>query len=419
VVRPLAAVEEMFLEPERAAWWADAYRRCVELGTLEERYEDAGRVFDVSFQVMGDWSGRRATITVYAHDVTTEVAAVAALAASEMKYRSIVEAMAEGVVFQAPDGRIVETNRAALEIEGRTETDMIGRTSEDETWEAVREDGSPFPGEEHPSMVTLRTGEPQHGVVMGLRRGDGSQRWISINSQPVRMRSDTEPVSVVTTFHDITDRKEVRDQLADMVCRLEGIVESTLRALAVTVEVRDAYTSGHMDRVAQLADRIALELGWPEERRRVLHLAASVHDVGKIAIPLEILTKPARLTAIELDLVRSHSAQGHRILSEIDFGAPIAEIVHQHHERIDGCGYPQGLRGEEILPEARILAVADVVESMAAHRPYRPALGLEAALAEIRAGAGHQYEAEVVEVVVGLAERGALRLGVTGELELS
>lgn len=217
---------------------------------------------------------------------------------------------------------------------------------------------------------------------------------------------DGEEIAVVTTFHDITDRKRIEEQLEENVERLERLVQNTLDAIGAIVETRDPYTSGHMARVAVLASDIARELGWPVERRRVVKLAASVHDVGKVAVPLELLTKPTRLTPIEMELVRAHAEHGFQILDRIDFGSPIAQIVHQHHEWLDGSGYPLGLRGDAIMPEARILTVADVVESMSSHRPYRPALGLDAALEEIARHRGTRFDPEVVDALVAMVARG-------------
>lgn len=397
--------DEVFPDPDMATWWTNAARQCLTEGEYSVAYSIGGLTFDVMFRPVELASGGRAVL-IHARDVTAELAVLERLADSEEKYRSVVASMAEGVVFQAADGRIVETNAAARLIEGRADDEMLGKTSDDEQWGAIREDGSEFPGEDHPAMVTLRTGEPQEGVVMGIRQPDGSRRWISINSQPLRLRASGDEISVVTTFHDVTARKQVEQQLQHQVERLERLVEQTLDAVGAIVESRDAYTSGHMSRVADLSDRIAAELGWPLPQRRVLSLAAAVHDVGKVAVPLELLTKPARLSAAEMDVVRSHAEHGYRILSRIDFGVPIAEIVHQHHEWMDGTGYPQGLRGDAIMPAARIITVADVVESMASHRPYRPALGVAAAIEEIQRHRGTRYDAEVVDAFVRLVERG-------------
>lgn len=179
--------------------------------------------------------------------------------------------------------------------------------------------------------------------------------------------------------------------------RIQEILVQTVTALASAVEQRDPYTAGHQRRVAELACAIARELGLPADRIQGLRLAALVHDVGKLAVPAEILSKPGRLGALEFELVKGHPERGWELLKDVDFPWPVAEIVREHHERLDGSGYPQGLKGEGILLEARILAVADVVEAMASHRPYREALGLEKALAEIETGKGRLYDPRVVD----------------------
>ncbi|MDD5332852.1 MAG: PAS domain S-box protein [Rhodoferax sp.] len=178
---------------------------------------------------------------------------------------------------------------------------------------------------------------------------------------------------------------------------LRQSLEESIKAIANTVEMRDPYTAGHQRRVGQLAVAIARELGLPEETNHGIELAASIHDLGKISIPAEILSKPSKLTAIEFMLLKNHAQAGFDILKGIQFPWPIATMVLQHHERLDGSGYPQGLRGEQTLLESRILAVADVVEAMASHRPYRAALGSGSALKEIERGRGTVYDAAVVD----------------------
>ncbi len=308
--------------------------------------------------------------------------------------------MAEGAVIQGEDGRITAVNPAAERIQGRTADEMMGLTSDAPTWEAVREDGHPFPGNEHPSMVTLNTGAPQTSVVMGITRPSGERRWISINSEPIVDDGDARPRAVVTTFHDITERKQAEQRMADYVRRLEASMEQTLQAVATMVEMRDPYTAGHERRVGLIAFDIGRELGWSDERCRALQLAGLVHDIGKIAIPSEILTKPSHLSDLEMMIVRTHAERGYEILRDVQFPHPIAEIIYSHHERMDGQGYPRGLSGNEILPEARVLAVADVLESMSSHRPYRPALGIDLALAEIELNRASKYDADVVDAAV-------------------
>jgi putative nucleotidyltransferase with HDIG domain len=172
--------------------------------------------------------------------------------------------------------------------------------------------------------------------------------------------------------------------------------------MARLVEARDPYTAGHEERVTSLSVAIAQEMGLDERKIVGLEVAARLHDIGKVSVPAEILAKPGRLSEAEFSLVRGHAAASGEILSSIDFPWPIAKIVVQHHERLDGSGYPNGLRNGEILTEARILAVADVVEAMWAHRPYRPSLGLEAALDEIARGRGWLYDRQAVDACIRL-----------------
>ena len=179
----------------------------------------------------------------------------------------------------------------------------------------------------------------------------------------------------------------------------------TIAALGATVAMRDPYTASHERRVAWLACRIAERLGWDEQASETLRTAALVHDIGKITVPAEILSKPTHLTQTEFALIKSHSRAAHEILAPIDFVGPVAEIVLQHHERLDGSGYPQGLHGDEILPGARVLAVADVVEAMISHRPYRPALSLQEALSEIGPESRGRFDAEAAEVCRQLVEQ--------------
>jgi hypothetical protein len=192
--------------------------------------------------------------------------------------------------------------------------------------------------------------------------------------------------------------------------RLHDGMVATIQAMATTLEMRDAYTAGHQRRVAALARALARKLGHGEDFADGVFLAALVHDLGKIQVPAEILSKPTRLSPIELALVKTHSQAGYDILKDIDFAWPIAEVVYQHHERLDGTGYPRGLHGDAILPQARILAVADTVEAMATHRPYRPALGVEAALQAIASARGKQFDAAVVDACIALFRADGYRL---------
>jgi putative nucleotidyltransferase with HDIG domain len=176
------------------------------------------------------------------------------------------------------------------------------------------------------------------------------------------------------------------------------------------VETRDPYTAGHQIRYADLARAISAEMGLPPEKIDGIRMAASIHDIGKLSIPAEILSKPTKLTEIEFKLIMEHARKGYEILKDVESSRPLAEIVYQHHERMDGSGYPRGLKGEEILMEARILAVADVVEAMASHRPYRPALGIDAALSEIEKNRGILYDEAVVDNCLRLFQEKGFQL---------
>lgn len=188
----------------------------------------------------------------------------------------------------------------------------------------------------------------------------------------------------------------------DSETKLRRSLDATIEAIAATLEMRDPYTAGHQARVAALAAAIAREMGLDAERIEGLRLAATIHDIGKIRVPAEILAKPGRLGAAEFELIKGHCAAGYDIVKGIAFPWPIAQMIRQHHERLDGSGYPDGLRGDAILLEARILAVADVVEAMSSHRPYRPALGVEAALAEIAAGRASRFDPAAVDACLAL-----------------
>jgi HD-GYP domain-containing protein (c-di-GMP phosphodiesterase class II) len=179
--------------------------------------------------------------------------------------------------------------------------------------------------------------------------------------------------------------------------RLRRTLDATVQAVTLIVEMRDPYTAGHQKRVAALARAIGEEMGLSADRLDGLQMAGYIHDIGKIGVPAEILSKPSKLTAIEFGMIKTHPQAGYDILKPIEFPWPIARMVLEHHERMDGTGYPNGLRAGDILVESRILALADVIEAISTHRPYRPALGVDAALAEVESGAGVLYDAEAAE----------------------
>jgi PAS domain S-box-containing protein/putative nucleotidyltransferase with HDIG domain len=210
---------------------------------------------------------------------------------------------------------------------------------------------------------------------------------------------------------DITERKQAEEQLHQSFYNLEKTLEGTIQAITLMVETRDRYTAGHQQRVTHLACTIAREMGLSSKQIQTIRIAGLLHDLGKIFIPTEILSKPGRLTDIEFAIIKTHPKAGYDILKNIDFPWPIADIVVQHHERMNGSGYPSGLQGEEITLEARILAVSDVIEAMASHRPYRPSLGLDRALKEVIDNKGVLYDSDVVDACLRVFVEKRFKLG--------
>ena len=208
--------------------------------------------------------------------------------------------------------------------------------------------------------------------------------------------------SIAERLGQITQRRQAEDALQQTLKSLRKAVSSTIQVIVSTLEARDPYTAGHQIRVADLTRAIATEMKFSKDRIEGVFMAASIHDIGKLSVPAEILSKPGKLTETEFSLIKEHSKKSYEILKNVESPWPLAEIVYQHHERMDGSGYPRNLKGDAILMEACIMAVADVVEAMASHRPYRPALGVDAALEEIEDNKGTLYDAHVVDVCLRL-----------------
>jgi HD-GYP domain-containing protein (c-di-GMP phosphodiesterase class II) len=214
------------------------------------------------------------------------------------------------------------------------------------------------------------------------------------------------------TVRDITRQKRADEELRQTLGRLRKAIGATIQVLVSAIETRDPYTAGHQLRSADLARAIATEMGLSQDTIEAIRMAGPIHDIGKLSIPAEILSKPTKLTNIEFSLIKEHARTGYGMLKDVESPWPLAEIIYQHHERMDGSGYPRNLKGDDILIEARILAVADVVESMASHRPYRPALGLNTALEEIENNKGTLYDADAVDACLRLFREKGFQLAV-------
>ncbi|MBE0615984.1 MAG: PAS domain S-box protein [Burkholderiales bacterium] len=321
----------------------------------------------------------------------------AELVQSEARFRSMLEQNVSAM-FVLDDGKLSYVNRRAAEILGYAEDELIGMSMVDLVAESDRAGIAE-------AMRQLLSGE-QRTVehTFGALRKDGS--IADMGGHAILATVQGRKV-ILGMAQDIGERKRAQAEIDRYVERLENAMESTLQAVSSVVELRDPYTAGHERRVGELAAAIGAEMGLPESTVKGLRLAGYVHDLGKISVPAEILSKPTRLAPMEYELIKNHPQSGFEVLKNVDFPWPVAQIILQHHERLDGSGYPRKLKGDEIILEARVMAVADVVEAMSSHRPYRPGIGLDAALAEIETNSGRFYDARVVAACLRLfRERG-------------
>ncbi len=306
------------------------------------------------------------------------------------------------------DGAILRANPANEKLFGYGEAELAGKNVDDVL--------VPEEDREQARKYTRMLAERDSLSFEATRlRKDGARVEVAFTGFPVMFSPGKSGIYAV--YQDIGARKEAERRALDYnrrlhedIAALEKARLQTIRVLAATTEARDPYTAGHQRRVAHLSKAIALEMGVDPEEARHIELAAMVHDLGKIETPSEILGKTKKLSRIEFELVREHAAAGYRLLKGIELPWPLAEIVYEHHERLDGSGYPRGLSGDAILPAARIIGVADVVEAMASHRPYRPALGIDAALDEVESKKGTMYDPAVVDACARLFREDRVRL---------
>lgn len=239
-----------------------------------------------------------------------------------------------------------------------------------------------------------------HSIKLQVKEGD--QRYFEGTAKVVSRDKDGKPTVVVKIYKDITERKLAEEELRNNMKQMRKNLDGTIKAIARTVETRDAYTAGHQRRTTEIARAIAFEMGLSRQVIDGIRMAGVIHDLGKISVPAEILSKPGKISDSEFSLIKQHPQAGFEILKGIDFKWPVAEIVLQHHERLDGSGYPYNLQSDQILLEARIIGVADVIEAMASHRPYRPALGIDDAFEEITMNKGKLYDPDVVDASIDL-----------------
>jgi len=326
-------------------------------------------------------------------DITERKRAEEALRENEELYRTIFDNTGTSMILIEEDMTISMANDEFLSNTGYSSDEIIGRMK----WpEIVHPDDLRQMIEQHRLRREIEGNAlPNYEFRYITKTGDIKDTFLTIKLVPGTKKS-------IASLIDMTERKKAQVELQQTLDRLSKAMNTTIHLLAGAVEARDPYTAGHQTRAADLARAIATEMEIPKAKIDGIGMAGAIHDIGKLSVPAEILTKSSKLTKVEFALVKEHAVKGYEMLKDVESDWPLAEMVYQHHERMDGSGYPRNLKGEEIIMEARILAVADVVEAMSSHRPYRPALGVEAALEEIEKNSGTLYDNTVADACVKL-----------------
>jgi PAS domain S-box-containing protein/putative nucleotidyltransferase with HDIG domain len=328
-----------------------------------------------------DWQGKPATLN-FATDITEKVTTEQQMIVKDSALTSSINAIALADLH----GKLTYVNPSFLNLWGyKNNSEILGKYGS-ELWQ-----NSPDINKTRKSLLSKGIWKGE----MSARRQDGSIFIAQVSAQIIK-GPDGKPLCAMASFIDITKRKKAEEDALSSHQQMTKNMEDTVQAMAMTVEYKDRYTASHQRRVAQLARAIADEIGIDENKKVGLYLAGLVHDIGKLRVPAEILSNPGKLTEAEFSMIKLHPQTGFDILKEVQFQWPLAQIVQQHHERINGSGYPLGLKEDDIYLESKILAVADVVEAMASHRPYRPSLGIEAALDEISQHRGTLYDPVIV-----------------------
>jgi PAS domain S-box-containing protein/putative nucleotidyltransferase with HDIG domain len=368
------------------------------------RKDGSRRNVESSISLIRDSEGRPIGFRGISRDITDRINKQRELKESEEKYRrTILENIEDGYFEVDLAGNLTSFNDSMCRIAGFSRDELMGMNNREYTdTETAKKMYQVF-------NEVYRTGQPARMVDYEMIRKDGSKRILELSTSLIRGSAGA-PIGFRGIARDVTERKQTEKALKDTLERLRKGLGGTIQAMALIVETRDPYTAGHQRRVANLARAISSEMGLSNEEIEGIRIAGIIHDMGKILVPAEILSKPGRLTENEFGIIKSHPQVGYDILNNIDFPWPVAEIVLQHHERLDGSGYPQGLLQDKTLLEAKILAVADVVEAMASHRPYRPALGVDKALEEISRNSGTLYDPEVVDACLRLFNEKGFRL---------
>ncbi|MEE9389952.1 MAG: HD domain-containing phosphohydrolase, partial [Candidatus Aminicenantaceae bacterium] len=313
---------------------------------------------------------------------------------SEARYRSLVENAHDAIYISTSNG-LQYANPALENLTDWKRKELCSK--EFNFWNIVHPDDKKWIKEKKEAWKKGK--EMPDRFEFRITTKNGEERIVEANTVNIGNQGEAKEMGIL---RDVTVRKKAEEELKKSLERYQKTFEQTINALVSALERRDPYTAGHQKRVANLAYAIAGEMDLPEAQVEGVRMAGLIHDVGKIQIPTEILIKPDHLSEIEFVMIKMHPQIGYEIVQAIEFPYPVAMIILQHHERMDGSGYPSGLLHEQILPEARILAVADIVEAMSSHRPYRPALGIEKALEEISKHKGFLYDSWPVNACLKL-----------------
>jgi PAS domain S-box-containing protein len=327
-------------------------------------------------------------------DITDLKKAEQELQESEKYFKEITENSSDIIIITDRNGNIKYCSRSTERFTGYKPDELIGRVAltlihPDDKKRAV--------GDFSKAILAKDSAIPN---AFRIVHKDGSERYFEGLGK--NLLNNPAVAGFIMNVRDVTERKQTDEELKQTLDSLRKSVGATIQVMVASVEMRDPYTAGHQIRTADLARAIATEMGLSKDKIDGIRMAGSIHDIGKISVPAEILSKPTKLTDIEFSLIKEHSRSGYEMLKDVESPWPLAQIVYQHHERMDGSGYPRNLKGDEIIMEARIMAVADVVEAMASHRPYRPALGIEVALEEIEKNKGTLYDDTVADACLRL-----------------
>ncbi len=390
------------MDEENAGKIYAKYNKVFTTGESEKEFEyeiitksGLRKYLETSITVIKNTDGRIVAFRGIVRDRTEHRQVEKAMRQSEEKYRSILENIREAYFEVDLAGNFTFFNESLCRLTGCSKEELLGANY------------IKFSHEENTKNIFMtfnkvyETGELVEGSDWPVMRKDGSKGYVEAS---VLLRKDSagKPIGFRGVLRDITERKRAEEKLQQTIENLRYAFGTTIQVMVSAVEMRDPYTAGHLIRSADIARAIATEMGLDKNKIDGIRVAGSIHDIGKLTIPAEILSRPTKLTNLEFSLIKEHPKSGYEMLKDVESFWPLAEIVYQHHERMNGTGYPRNLKGDEIILEARILGVADVVEAMASHRPYRASLGIEAALEEIENNKGILYDTAVADACLRL-----------------